>query len=218
MTTVLAVRLLHQSHAGPAAEHRLPRDHHAGEFSFRPIAAAAPYVAVVPPAALAAAAAGLLGWSLAVALAVAAVAAGVARGLVERLRLGRARADADRWIRYHPTSPPPSAFVADRIEALVRPRQRLALASSLRGSVETAFRPGVTIVSVLHLPAVREHASLIGRLAERLAELDRSVHPRGVVLTLDLLTDGCSPLYEPRRRADLGPALLTILAALEGRR
>jgi hypothetical protein len=173
---------------------------------------------VVPPAALAAAAVGLLSWPLALALAAAAAAAGVARGLFEWWRLGRARADADRWIRYHPTSPPPSAFIAARTDALVRPRQRLMLAASLRRAVETARRPGVITASVLHLPAVREQASLIGRVAERLAEVDQPVHPRGVVLTLDLLTDGCSPLYDPRRRADLGSALLTVLAALEGRR
>jgi hypothetical protein len=173
---------------------------------------------VVPPAALAAAAVGLLSWPLALALAAAAAAAGVARGLFEWWRLGRARADADRWIRYHPTSPPPSAFIAARTDALVRPRQRLMLAASLRRAVETARRPGVITASVLHLPAVREQASLIGRVAERLAEVDQPVHPRGVVLTLDLLTDGCSPLYDPRRRADLGSALLTVLAALVGRR
>jgi hypothetical protein len=61
---------------------------------------------------------------------------------------------------------------------------------------------------------------LIGRLADRLADLQRPVNALGIVLTLDLLTNrqGGSPLYERQYRDKLRSTLQSTLSALDIRR
>ena len=58
---------------------------------------------------------------------------------------------------------------------------------------------------------MRTESATIQRLADRLAELRRPVNSRGVVLTLDLLTNagGASPLYDRSQRDRLRRSLLS---------
>jgi hypothetical protein len=184
----------------------------------RPLAVAVPYFAIVPPLAALAAGAEILSAGLALALAASTSAAGIGRAALEWLRIARERALADAWIRTHAIGAPPSRLVEARMERHVRPKNRLMLAGSLRRAVVSARKPrALTNASVLDVEGVRAHADLIEKLAARLADTERSVAAQGIVLTNDLLTDGCtSPLYF-RRHGDLGKTLLRALEGLETR-
>jgi hypothetical protein len=131
-------------------------------------------------------------------------------------RRARERAAADRWLvaRTHTFSTDPA--VRPRIAELTSFRERTRIAKSLLGAVRDARRTGIS-ASPLSRRAVVECADELTELAERFANLDLPVAPRGVVLALRLLTDGSSPLYARDRSAELRVAVTRIRAALEGR-
>ena len=118
------------------------------------------------------------------------------------IRRARARAAADSWIvqRRHVFSTNP--VVLDRVVELTSERERMRLAGSLRGAVRDSEHVGLS-ASPLNRRAVSECAPELTALADRLADLDHAVAPRGVVMVLHLLTDGGSPLYGHAAGRDL---------------
>jgi hypothetical protein len=131
-------------------------------------------------------------------------------------RRSRERAAADRWLEQRSHAFAPNDAVRRRIAELTSSRERTLLAKSLLGAVRDAGRRGFG-ASPLNRRAVAEYADELTELAARLSDLDRPVAPRGVVLTLRLLTDGGSALYARERGAELPAEVARIRAALEGR-
>jgi hypothetical protein len=135
---------------------------------------------------------------------------------LERLKARRAlraaRWEADTELAHRTTA---ALRLAWRVEELVSTKNRLDLAHALRSLVREAnvlYLPGPSPVNRV---AVRAEADAILAIAERVADLDRPVGPRGVVLSDRLLTDGSGPLYD-RERVDELPAYLdSTLDALE---
>ena len=131
------------------------------------------------------------------------------------VRRARERAAADSWIvqRRHAFSTNP--VVLDRIVELTSERERIRLAGSLRGAVRDAEHVGIS-ASPLNRRAVSECDKELTALADRLADLDRGVAPRGVVMVVHLLTDGGSPLYGRGSGRDLRDYVEVTHAALDG--
>jgi hypothetical protein len=128
------------------------------------------------------------------------------------LKAARWAADAELLRR---TTPP--LRLAWRVEELVEPKNRLGLARSIRQLVHDSAARYLPSASPLNRLAVRAESESLHALADRLADLDRTVAPRGVLLVERLLTDGFSPLYERESSDDLPPYLDIALAALEPR-
>ncbi len=185
----------------------------------RPRTASLPYalLALVP---LVVGATGLIAWAPALAVSLCIAIGAVVRGLVEWYWLVRDRQKADHWIRMHPRGHPTSGLVVSRIGELTAPSMRRILARSLRNAVTAAMRPPTLSASPMDLAGVRSEAPVIESIAARLAELERPVNARGVLLTLDLLTNahGGSPLYERSQREELHETLTRVRAALDNRR
>ncbi len=91
------------------------------------------------------------------------------------------------------------------------------LAASLDGLVGDLEGPWALTASPVNFAAARTQVPLLRRLSDRLADLDRPVSARGVLLVEQLLTDGFGPLYERERAGELRPALITAFRALEAR-
>ena len=112
----------------------------------------------------------------------------------------------------------PSPRLAWRTNELVGDGHRLRLAASIADVVhdsESRYLPGA---SPLNRGAARtEVAALLG-LGSRLADTQRPVRPRGVLLVERLLTDSRSPLYARERSAKLRAAIEEAAAALEDTR
>ncbi len=111
----------------------------------------------------------------------------------------------------------PSLRLAWRTEELVAPENRLELAHTLRSLVREAGPRYLPAASPVNRLAVRAEASTLLALAARLADLEKSVAPRGVLLVERLLVDGAGPLYERDSVDDLPVYLDTALGALEPR-
>lgn len=180
----------------------------------RPFAAALPYFVLVPPAALAAAVAGLIVWPLAEALAGAALLAALVRAAVEQVRKARQRW-ADAWLLGEAWRRPPTAVLDARREDLVSDRQRRTLAGSLRRLVRESRRFALPGASPANFRAVYVHAESLEALALRLEAQD-PVSPTGMALGLRLLTDPDGPLYDRRKADELGSAAGRVLLALDG--
>ena len=154
----MKVHVRHASRAQRGPEGELPR----------PFAAALPYAVLVPPAALAAAVAGLIVWPLAVALAGAALVAALVRAAVEHVRKARQRSWADAWLLGTAWRRPPTAVLDARREELVSDRQRRMLAGSLRHLVRESRRFALPGASPANFRAVFAHAENLEALALRL--------------------------------------------------
>lgn len=87
------------------------------------------------------------------------------------------------------------------------PKNRLDLAHALRSLVRDSSVPYLPAASPVNRVAVRGESDAILDLAARLAEVERPVAARGIVLADRLLTDGTGPLYD-RERVDELPAYL----------
>jgi hypothetical protein len=128
------------------------------------------------------------------------------------LRAARSAADDELLIR---ETPP--LRLAWRVEELVAPKSRLDLAHTLRSVVRDAgprYLPGASPVNRL---AVRPAAETLHMIADRLADLDRPVAGRGILMLERLLIDGSGPLYDRDLADELPLSLVTALAALEPR-
>jgi hypothetical protein len=137
---------------------------------------------------------------------------------LERVRARRtlraARRAADIELA-HRDSPP--LRLAWRVEELVATKNRLDLAHSLRSLVRDAGPRYLPTASPVNRLAVRSESETLLAVAGRLADLERPVAARGVVLTERLLIDASGPLYDRELVDDLPTYLDTALAALEPR-
>lgn len=143
--------------------------------------------------------------------------AGVWRGLGRlrarrALRALRAAADTDLARRDRPP-----LRLAWRVEELVGTKNRLDLAHSVRSLVRDARPSYLPSASPFNRLVVRAESDALLVVAARLADLERPVAARGVVLLERLLTDGSGPLYDRDRVDEFGSTLDTILDALEPR-
>jgi hypothetical protein len=171
----------------------------------RPVAAALPYVALVPPAALGTALASLIDWPLAAALVGATLAAAGVRASVELVRETRKRDGADAWLRGEAHRRPPTAVLDVRRDELVARRHRRSVAHSLRHLVRQSRRFALPGASPANYRAVFAQAEHLEALAARL-EAPAPVSARGVALSVRLLTDPYGPLYDRKRADELGSA------------
>lgn len=128
------------------------------------------------------------------------------------LRALRAAADTDLARRDRPP-----LRLAWRVEELVRTKNRLDLAHSVRSLVRDARPSYLPSASPFNRLVVRAESDQLLAVAARLADLERPVAARGVVLLERLLTDGSGPLYDRDRVDEFGSTLDTILDALEPR-
>jgi hypothetical protein len=127
-------------------------------------------------------------------------------------RAMRASADAELARR---TLPP--LRLAWRVEELVATRNRLDLAHSVRSLVRDAEPRYLPSASPFNRLAVRAEANRLLAVAARLADLERPVAARGVVLVDRLLTDGSGPLYDRELADDFASAIDEILDVLQPR-
>jgi hypothetical protein len=128
------------------------------------------------------------------------------------MRAMRASADAELARR---TLPP--LRLAWRAEEVVATRNRLDLAHSVRSLVHDAEPRYLPSASPFNRLAVRPETDRLNDVAARLADLERPVAARGVVLLDRLLTDGSGPLYDRELADDFGAALDQIVDTLEPR-
>lgn len=136
----------------------------------------------------------------------------VVQSFRERRQLRAARRVADRELL---RSPVPSLRFSWRAAELVIPKRRLDLAHLLRRLVHDAdarLLPGAQTFDRL---AVRAEAESFLALADRLADLERPVAPRGILLLEQLLDDTRSPLHDRGRTDELRECLDEAEEALE---
>ena len=182
----------------------------------RPLAAAAP-IAAVALVALALAAAGAVPGADAFVVAVGCLLLAALRGLLASRDRWALRRTADARLRTGVKVHPESALLVWRAAELTCDRNRRTLSGSLKGIARELQRPSLVSAVPLNRRAVRPHLELVLALASRLAQLDRPVAPKGMVLVEELLTDGfTSPLYVGGRDADVPAALERCLSALDG--
>ena len=112
----------------------------------------------------------------------------------------------------------PSPRFAWRTNELCSDEHRRALAESLVQVVRASETRYLPSASPLNRVAVREQLALLLQLAAALAETERRVPPRGVLLVERLLTESKSPLYGRVSATELRTALTDAMNALEGRR
>lgn len=128
------------------------------------------------------------------------------------LRAARRAADAELAQRSHTP-----LRLAWRVEELVTTKNRLDLAHALRSLVHDSSARYLPAASPVNRVAVRAQSETFLALAARLADLERPVTARGVVLTDRLLIDGSGPLYDRDRVDELPAYLETTLDTLEPR-
>jgi hypothetical protein len=135
---------------------------------------------------------------------------------VERVRARRAlrtaRWAADTELALRKNTP---LRLSWRVEELVSTKNRLDLAHAVRSLVRDASPRYLPTSSPVNRVAVRAETDALLAVAARLADLERPVAPRGVVLADRLLTDGSGPLYDRERVDELPPYLDSTLEALE---
>lgn len=107
--------------------------------------------------------------------------------------------------------------LAWRVDELVATKNRLDLAHSIRSLVADASARYLPSASPVNRSAVRVQSAGLLAVAARLADLELSVAPRGVVLADRLLTDGSGPLYARERVDELPSYLSATMEALEPR-
>jgi hypothetical protein len=138
-------------------------------------------------------------------------------GLVHPLRRRRERREADRLLRASGGRWESHTAVAWRVAEVTSVRERRTLARSLRGIATDVVRPRGFSAVPLNRTALRPHMPELARLAGRVGDLERPVTGAGMLLVLDLLTDGGSPLYMGGDPAALAPTLNRIREMLEAR-
>ena len=129
-----------------------------------------------------------------------------------RSALRRERELADAELRTADFTTPRTAW---RARELTVPKERLALARAVNRILRAAdarYLPGATPLNRI---AVRDQAHALRELETRLADLERPVSARGVLLIGDLLTDGYGPLYVSYRAVELRDTLVRVAHALE---
>jgi hypothetical protein len=136
------------------------------------------------------------------------------RRLKERHALRAARWAADAELARRSDTP---LRLVWRAEELTTTKNRLDLAHSLRSLVRDASLRYLPTASPVNRVAVRAESDAFLALAGRVADLERPVAPRGVVLLERLLVEPSGPLYDRELIDDLPRYLDTARAALEPR-
>lgn len=124
---------------------------------------------------------------------------------------GRARAAADAELL---AARLPSPRLAWRTAELVAAEHRVELALEAAEIVRHADGTTLPGASPLDRPAVRAARAQLLALASRLADLDRAVAPRGILLASRFLTSSESPLYGGESRVPLRTHVQQIVDAL----
>ncbi len=177
-------------------------------------AAAAPYLAPAPFA-LAAAAANRLSDAAAASVVASAAVAAAARLAWERAMCSRRRWQVDQWLAVGTGQPPPDALIRERMAQLVSAPERHSTAQSVRAVCDHGRRPPALTAVVVNSRAAARNRAALERLAARLDAVDQPVAARGVARTVQLLSDGTGPVYNPGRADELGAALERALHELE---
>ena len=112
----------------------------------------------------------------------------------------------------------PSPRLAWRTNELCSSEHRRALAESLVQVVKASETRYLPSASPINRVAAREQMASLLQVAAVLADTQRAVPPRGVLLVERLLTGPKSPLYLHREANTLRVALTEALQALEGLR
>jgi hypothetical protein len=180
-----------------------------------PWRAALPYAAVLPPLCVALAGAAVVSWRLAIALAGASLGAGAIEALVGLDARRRLRERADELLALGAVPREASPLLLGRAVEVTSVRVRRAVARSLRAAVRQSEAAPPVGGWIINRRAIAIERRSILRLAGRIADLERGVSPRGMVLTLGLLSDGSSPLYDVERTGELGDRLAVALEALD---
>jgi hypothetical protein len=183
------------------------------ELPVHPLAAAVPEFCL----ALLAAAIGFAGfaWQGAAIVVGALVLVALYRATRAAVELGRRRRSADEWLLWGATIRPSSALLSWRARELMSPRLRSTLAHGLL-RIERETR-GKTLPGAVPLNkrALRCHLGLLCLLQRRLADQDRLVSVRGILLVDRLLTEPGSALYSSVPDDVVAEALTDALAALD---
>jgi hypothetical protein len=137
--------------------------------------------------------------------------------LARRTRMRLTASRLDRQIAGAAIDSSTSETLALRVEHLIDPRSRRRLAQNLRGveayAQRTAHRPYFSAVMIEPATVRASSTALLG-LADRLDGPD-PVTARGVVLAMELLTDGAnSPLFNPNCDRTVAEAVWEIADAL----
>jgi hypothetical protein len=142
------------------------------------------------------------------------VAARKLAGPVGLLRRSRERQQADRLLRVSEGRWESHPSVAWRVEELTSPRERRAIARSLRGIVRDVSKQ-IFGAAPVNRYGLLPYVLRLTRLADRIGDLDRPATGAGMLLVRDLLTDGGSPLYTGGCADDLPAALARIRTTLD---
>jgi hypothetical protein len=155
----------------------------------------------------------LLGLVLGVSLAIAGLWH-LAQELVIELKRRR---EADRLLVVLETTQVPDNL-RWRARELTRARERRLLARALRNLVRSLELPPAMYPVPVNRRALRRNRPAIEELAARLAQVDRPVRPRGVLLRRQLLGGSPhSPLYDSAAAAELPAALAHVRSEIEPR-
>jgi hypothetical protein len=179
------------------------------------LAPSLPYL-VPLAAAVAASLAGLESTSVFAAVAASAAVCALVRVGVEHERIELRREHADGWLSQRCGAQPDDGMLLARLDELADPRLRRTLARSFRriaGDVHSFGRP--TTPAQYNRRTLRLHAEQIRRLADRLDDRTRPVHPRGMAMAYRLITMGGGPLYNSGRAPELPVHLNATLGALD---
>jgi hypothetical protein len=126
----------------------------------------------------------------------------------------RRRAEADAWILQAG-----GAFAdrrAWRVAELTSPKERRALARSLRGVRLDSTRAPVVGAAAVNRAQMHPHARELEELAERVGDLENPISAYGVLRLRWLLTSPGSPVYAPSwPRGETASELSSIRASLE---
>jgi hypothetical protein len=167
-------------------------------------------------AAVAASLAGLESTSVFAAVAASAALCALVRVGVEHERIELRRERADGWLSTRCGHQPDDEMLLARLDELCDPRLRRTLARSFRrvaGDVSSFGRP---MTPAQHnRRTLRPHVEHIHRLADRLDDRTRPVHPRGMAMAYRLITMGAGPLYNSHRAQELPAHLNTTIGALD---
>ncbi len=140
--------------------------------------------------------------------------AGALRSTWEFRELRQLRSVADRKL-VRGVAADSSPLLTWRAAEVTSARHQRLLARSVRGVFREATGRTLPGASPLNRAAARQEIGRIQALVDRLADRERPVSPRGLLLVEALLRDGDSPLYARAREDDLRRNLERCLAALE---
>jgi hypothetical protein len=167
-------------------------------------------------AAVVASLAGLESASVLAAVAASAAVCALARVGIEHERIELRRERADGWLSTRCGEQPDDGMLLARLDELCDPRLRRTVARSFRRISRDVHSFGRPMTPAQHnRRTLRPHAEQIRRLADRLDDRTRPVHPRGMAMAYRLITMGSGPLYNAARAQELPAHLNATLGTLD---